>query len=116
MKVITLAILLFSALAWAGEGSHPADYNVDVHVSSSSIDRAGHQVLDVVIHSKNTNYGLNCPLASYWRSATTRRSSLGTTTRPPTIPLKSTSFCSLTEPGRTWWLVRPNDMTPGCTF
>lgn len=60
MKVITLAILMFSALAWAGS-SNPADYNVNVHVSSSRIDRAGHQVLDVVIESKK--YELRSELA-----------------------------------------------------
>ena len=52
MRVITLAMLLFSALAWAGGGSRAADYNVNVHVSSSSIDLGGHQVLDVVIQGK----------------------------------------------------------------
>jgi hypothetical protein len=52
VKVITLAVLLLSPLAWAGGGSHPADYTVNIHVSSSSIDLAGNQVLDVVIDSK----------------------------------------------------------------
>jgi len=52
VKVITFAILLFSALAWAGADSHAADDTVNVYVSSSSIDLAGHQVLDVVIKSK----------------------------------------------------------------
>ncbi len=49
MKKITLAILLLSALAWAGGGSPPA---VNVHVMSSSIDVPGNQVLDVVIEGK----------------------------------------------------------------
>jgi len=52
VKMIPLAVLFFSVLAWAGDGSHAADYTVNVHVSSSSTDRAGHQVLDVVIDAK----------------------------------------------------------------
>jgi hypothetical protein len=52
VKMIPLAVLFFSALAWAGGGSHSADYTVNVHVSSSSTDLAGHQVLDVVIDAK----------------------------------------------------------------
>ena len=50
--MIPLAVLFFSALAWAGGGSHPADNTVTVHVSSSSTDLSGHQVLDVVIDAK----------------------------------------------------------------
>lgn len=50
--MIPLVVLFFSALAWAGEGSHAADHTVNVHVSASSIDRTGHQVLDVVIDAK----------------------------------------------------------------
>ncbi len=52
VKMIPLAVLFFSALAWAGGGSHSADYTVNVHVSLSSTDLAGHQVLDVVIDAK----------------------------------------------------------------
>jgi len=50
--MIPLAFLFFAPLAWAGGGSHSADYTVNVHVSSSSTDRGGHQVLDVVIDAK----------------------------------------------------------------
>ena len=49
--MVLLAVLFFSALAWTGS-SHPADYTVNVHVSSSSTDFRGHQVLDVVIDAK----------------------------------------------------------------
>ena len=50
--MIPLAVLTLSALAWAGGGSHSADYTVNVHVSSSSTDLAAHQVLEVVIDGK----------------------------------------------------------------
>src|ERR1700739_3572319 len=50
--MIPLAVLFFSVLAWAGDGSHAGDYTVKVHVSSSSTDFDGHQVLDVVIDAK----------------------------------------------------------------
>jgi hypothetical protein len=52
MKMIPLAVVFFSALAWAGGGSHSADYTVNVQVSSSSTDLTGHQVLDVIIDAK----------------------------------------------------------------
>jgi len=54
VKKITLAILLFlSAHAWAGEIPNPAEYSINVHVSSSSIDlNVGTQALDVVIDGK----------------------------------------------------------------
>ena len=59
--MISLAILFFSALAWGGAGSHSADYTVNVHVSSSSADRTGHQVLEVVIDAKK--YALRSELS-----------------------------------------------------
>ncbi|HEX4785516.1 MAG TPA: hypothetical protein VH350_14340 [Candidatus Sulfotelmatobacter sp.] len=62
MKLITLAILLISALAWAGRRSRPADYNVDVHVASSGIEIGGHQVLDVVIQSKKYELQSELPI------------------------------------------------------
>jgi hypothetical protein len=61
VRMISLAVLFFSALAWAGADSHSADYTVKVHVSSSSTDLAGHQVLDVVIDAKK--YGLRSELS-----------------------------------------------------
>lgn len=62
MKVITLDVPLLSALAWVGGGSHPADYTANVHVSSSSIDLAGHQVLDVVIDAKKYELRSELPI------------------------------------------------------
>jgi hypothetical protein len=52
VKKITLAILLLSGLSWAGGRSQPAESTINVHVSSSSIDISGKQVLDVVIDGK----------------------------------------------------------------
>jgi hypothetical protein len=52
VKKIALAVLLLSALAWAGGPSHPAEHTINVHVSSSSIDVNLNQVLDVVIDGK----------------------------------------------------------------
>ena len=102
VKMIPFAFLFFAALAWAGGGSHSADYTVNVHVSSSSTDRGGHQLLDVVIDAKKYELRSELSIGYLLESATTRRSSLRTTTRPRTIPLKSTSFCSPTKRGRMW--------------
>jgi|SRR5579862_5765012 len=52
MKRSALAILLFSALAWAAGGPNPAQYNINVHVSSSCMDLRGNQLLQVVIDGK----------------------------------------------------------------
>lgn len=53
MKTMTLVILLlFSALAWAGAEPNPADYNINVHVSSSRINGRGLVRLKVVIDGK----------------------------------------------------------------
>jgi hypothetical protein len=54
VKKITLAILLLiSALAWAGGDPNPADYTINVHVSSSRVDiKYGTQGLNVVIDGK----------------------------------------------------------------
>lgn len=59
--MIRFAVLFFSALAWAGGDAHSADYNIKVHVSASSTDLRGHQVLDVVIDGKK--YELRSELA-----------------------------------------------------
>jgi hypothetical protein len=51
---ITLTILLLScAFAWAGATPNPADYAVNIHVSSSRIAAHGQQKLNVVIDGKN---------------------------------------------------------------
>ena len=62
MKKITIAMLLFSALAWAAGGQNPADYTVNIHVSSSSMDRHGTQLLDVVIDGKKYELQSELPI------------------------------------------------------
>jgi hypothetical protein len=62
VKKITLAILLLSALAWAGGDPNPAEYTVNVHVSSSSIDPNGTQALDVVIDGKKYELRSELPI------------------------------------------------------
>ncbi|MGA2200772.1 MAG: hypothetical protein ABSG40_02320 [Terriglobales bacterium] len=59
MKKITLTILLLiSALAWAGGDPNPAEYTINVHVSSSRIDiERGFQVLNVLIDGKKYELG-----------------------------------------------------------
>ncbi len=57
MKKITLAILLWSAFAWAGANPNPAEYTVNVHVSTSRMVIEGssiarQQKLNVVIDGK----------------------------------------------------------------
>lgn len=61
MKKVIIAILLVSALAWAAGGANPATYTVDVHISSSSLDPHGNQLLDAVIDGKK--YELRSELA-----------------------------------------------------
>ncbi len=61
MKKITIAILLFSALAWAAGATNRTEHTVNVHVSSSSIDPHGNQLLEVVIDGKK--YELQSELA-----------------------------------------------------
>jgi hypothetical protein len=59
VKKITLTILLLiSALAWAGGDPNPAEYTINVHVSSSRIDiERGFQVLNVLIDGKKYELG-----------------------------------------------------------
>jgi hypothetical protein len=59
VKKIALAVLLvFSALAWAAGDPNPAEYTVNVHVTSSSIDiERGYQLLNVVIDGKKYELG-----------------------------------------------------------
>jgi hypothetical protein len=61
VKKITVAILLFSAFVWAAGAPNPAEYTVNVHVSSSSMDPHGNQLLEVVIGGKK--YELQSELA-----------------------------------------------------
>ena len=62
MKKITIAIFLFSPLALAAGGPNPAEYTVNVHVSSSSIDPHGTQLLDVVIDGKKYELKSELPI------------------------------------------------------
>lgn len=62
MKKITIAMLLFSALAWAAGDPNPAEYTVNVHVSASSMDRHGIQLLDVVIDGKKYELQSELPI------------------------------------------------------
>jgi hypothetical protein len=59
MKKIAVALLfLLSTFAWAGADANPAEYTVNVHVSSSSIDiERGFQVLNVLIDGKKYELG-----------------------------------------------------------
>jgi hypothetical protein len=61
VKKITIAILLFSALVWAAGDPNPTEYTVNIHVSRSSMDRRGSQLLDVIIDGKK--YELRSELA-----------------------------------------------------
>ena len=67
MKKITLAILLLSAFAWAAGDPNPAEYTVNIHVSSSSLVPHGLQLLEVVIDGKKyqlqSELGVNMLLA-----------------------------------------------------
>jgi hypothetical protein len=57
-KIVLAMLLLFSALAWAGGDPNPADYTINVHVSSSSIDiERGFQLLNAVIDGKKYELG-----------------------------------------------------------
>ena len=64
MKKLAIAVLLlFSALAWAGGEPNPADYTINVHVSSSRMVLQGdaisfNQELNTTIDGKK--YELRC--------------------------------------------------------
>lgn len=62
MKKITIVILLFSPLALAAGGPNPAEHTVHVHVSSSSMDPRGTQLLDVVIDGKKYELKSELPI------------------------------------------------------
>lgn len=58
-KIAIAVLLLLSAQIWAGEAPIPAEYTINVHVSSSSVVvERGCQLLEVVIDGKK------CELAS----------------------------------------------------
>lgn len=52
MNKITIVMLFLSAFAWAAGGPNPAQYTINIHVSSSCMDRQGNQRLSVVIDGK----------------------------------------------------------------
>jgi hypothetical protein len=62
VKKITIAILLFSPLALAAGNTNPTGYTVNVHVSSSSMDPHGVQLLDVVIDGKKYELKSELPI------------------------------------------------------
>jgi hypothetical protein len=51
-KMAFVVLLLLSALAWAGAEPNPADYTINVHVSSSRFNARGAVRLKVVIDGK----------------------------------------------------------------
>lgn len=59
MKKIALAAFLFlSVCVWAGANPNPAEYTINVHVTSSNVAvNLGYQVLDVVIDGKKYKLG-----------------------------------------------------------
>lgn len=62
MKKITIAMLFFSVLACVAETPNPAEYTVNIHVSSSSMDPHGDQLLDVVINGKKYELQSEVPI------------------------------------------------------
>jgi hypothetical protein len=48
-KLATIVVMLCSVLAWGGVAPNSADYNINVHVSSSRIDERSHVNLMVVV-------------------------------------------------------------------
>jgi len=63
-KMALVVLLLFSALAWAGAEPNPADYNLNLHVSSSRLNDRGLVRLKVIIDGKNYELeGSDAPLA-----------------------------------------------------
>lgn len=51
-KLATVVVLLCSALAWAANNASPAEYKLNVHVSSSRLTEGGRPWLNVVIDGK----------------------------------------------------------------
>jgi len=50
-KLATIVVMLCSVLAWGGVAPNPADYNINVHVSSSGTDICGSR-LKVILDGK----------------------------------------------------------------
>jgi len=51
-KTAFVLLLMFSALSWAGTGPNPADYAINVHVSSARVNSRGFIRLKVVMDGK----------------------------------------------------------------
>jgi len=51
-KMALVVLLLCSALAWAGAEPNPADYTINVHVSSSRVNGRGLVRLKVILDGK----------------------------------------------------------------
>jgi hypothetical protein len=62
-KITVVILLLASVFAWAGAEPNPAEYTVNIHISSSSIADGGRQQLSVVIEGKN--YTLESEISPY---------------------------------------------------
>ena len=105
VKKIALAVLLvFSALAWAAGDPNPAEYTVNVHVTSSSIDiERGYQLLNVVIDGKKYELGSELRLGRLLALGDYKAKLVKMNTRPRMIPFKSMSFYSPTrKPGSSF--------------
>jgi hypothetical protein len=51
-KLAVVVVILFSALAWAGAEPNPADYTINIHVSSSRVNGHGLIRLKVILDGK----------------------------------------------------------------
>jgi hypothetical protein len=51
-KIALVVVLLLCALAWAGSEPNPANYTLNVHVSSACLDDRGLVRLKVVVNGK----------------------------------------------------------------
>lgn len=51
-KLATIVVMLCSVLAWSGVAPNPADYNLNVHVSSSRFDEHSVNLMVVVDGNK----------------------------------------------------------------
>jgi hypothetical protein len=51
-KLVFVTLLLCSAMAWAGQEPNPADYTINLHVSSSRVNSRGLIRLKVILDGK----------------------------------------------------------------
>jgi hypothetical protein len=52
-KIALVVLLMCSALAWSGAEPNPADYTINVHVSSARVNGRGLIRLKVILDGKN---------------------------------------------------------------